>query len=254
MIKYEYKNKMNNIDELNNLFSNLDLKKNDEEQIDEKQIVEKEIDEEQIVEKEIDEEEMDNEICKKIILLFNNNEINGFMSDFWIFLDKVIKIFPPKKNENKFIYGKVSEYAFQDLLNKSGIKGYILGDDSYYNDFEIEYENKKILFSYKTTKGKGNIRLVNYHSSNTKFDITNRLLCIVNFSMKMILLFPLNILPQSFYCEKTDGLDISSKYIKYMSEKHGEYIYKYKNDIPKNEYNEVVLGKFIYEMLLHNNY
>jgi hypothetical protein len=253
-------------DQLSNIFSSLTLSdkpninteviseiKSDEESEIKSDESEVKSDEESEIksEKNTDEKSKNKEICENIISFFKNEENKQIMYDFFVFLNKIIKCFPPKKNENKFIYGKISEYAFRDLLINCGFPSTILGDDSYFDDFHSNYDkDTTFLFSYKTTKSKGNIRLINYHSNKKDYDISNKIVCIVNIELKSIYLFPLYILPPSYLLNKTDGLDISSKYIKYMRENHKSYIFNCIDTIPDKHYDEIFLGEMIYKMLL----
>lgn len=192
-------------------------------------------------------------ICQEIISNFKYEKNEQYMLNFFLKLNKVIQLYPPKKNENKFIYGQISERLFKDLLwNSCELESSILGDNCYFNDFQLKYKDNEYLFSYKTTKTKGCIRLINYHSSSKIHDLSEKIICIVNIELKSIYLLPLIIIPETLYMHKKDGLDLSSKYIKYMKKNYPCYIYTYTNDIPEHKYEEISLCDKIYKELLND--
>ena len=178
--------------------------------------------------------------------------------DFWDFLDRLSRRLPPSKNENKFLYGKQSEYRFRDLCKEVGSSIEILGDDSYFDDFV--YGEKKTRFSYKTTKINGSIRVVNFYKKKIVLNETfldGKNLCIANIKKRQLYLFPLDLLPLDLYRERIDGIELSSRYIKYIEKHHPQQVIsmgskereeeKDKREEKKEE--ELCVNEMVYQIL-----
>jgi hypothetical protein len=152
-----------------------------------------------------------------------NEEAQG---RFWNFLQNLSRRLPPCKNENKFLYGKQSEYRFRDLCEEVGSPVEILGDDSYFDDFVFR-DSPAIRFSYKMTKIKGSIRVINFHRKKIVLDesfLEGKNLCIANLCKQALYIFPLKLLPLPLYRERMDGIELSSRYLKYIEKHHPENV------------------------------
>lgn len=162
-------------------------------------------------------------ICKYIIELFNNNSV--IMKDCYYKIMKIMIRFPPAKNENKFIYGKLIEKTIIKTLNK--IKNICVELDNNCN-IGSQYKNDCRFiqnFSIKASKNISNIIIINKLNKNKHFIINmNFIVCFI--IEKTICVFPSNIIEQKYV--KNTGSNISFKssiYNKIL--KDSDYIYKF---------------------------
>jgi len=108
---------------------------------------------------------LNNNIINYIIKTLNNNE--PAMTNLWIQIITILKKYPPQKNENKFIYGKLIENSIIQTLNKIFPKCIDLDKlcdigSEYKNDCMIEFTSKiNIKFSIKASKSTGMITIIN---------------------------------------------------------------------------------------------
>ena len=119
--------------------------------------------------------------CLSIIEILNLNPT--IMRDCNFACQKTSKQFPPNKNENKFIYGKMVEMSIGESINRIGLKcidldkSHRIGSE-YKNDISI----LKLNFSIKAKLNKGgNVILINKKSNNVKHNTSvNLILCVIN--------------------------------------------------------------------------
>ena len=107
----------------------------------------------------------------------NDEHTTETMYDMFIHIYSIMKLYPPSKNENKFVYGKLCEYALTTALNTIGCKTVLLDDNhatgsSYKNDISCEiatgiHKSVTRQYSIKTTKSGGDIVIINKNHSET---------------------------------------------------------------------------------------
>ena len=89
-------------------------------------------------------------------------------------LQKVLRLFPPAKNENKFIYGKLAEKVIIDNINLcDGLSAVDLDSNhttgsEYKNDVGITHDNTSTTHNYsiKVSKSGGKITLINCRNTD----------------------------------------------------------------------------------------
>jgi hypothetical protein len=151
-----------------------------------------------------------------LIEIINNNK-----KEFEIFIEKSIitsKKFPPKYNENKFIYGKLVEHLFVNSVKLTNNQCILLDEDklqsNYKNDICV---NNEYFYSLKVTKNRnGNVRLINNDSEKVQHIYTNINMVIINLERIEIYLFNTSQLPIDYFKINKDGIDIKSKFYKYI--------------------------------------
>lgn len=165
----------------------------------------------------------DYNICIELISLMNNPENIEYTKKCYEEICRIKYIFPPQKNENKFIYGKLGEIAVINMIKKLGKKIEDLDEN---HDIGSEYKNDCIIddicFSLKLKLNKNsNVVMINYRTTaDHNLDINTIVICI---NEKCIYFLPksLNI---SEYIKKDAG-SISYKGSLFT------YIKKYKNEL-----------------------
>jgi len=144
---------------------------------------------------------------------------------FHLIVQKILIENPPAKNENKFIYGKLVEYAVFHLMKKCGLTCVDLDEkqnvgSEFKNDCLIE--NQK--YSIKTLKNYNDIILINKNSNDRKYSVkTNYLLCVIEQSK--LYFFPSFVFDvKSFVVDNEANITMKKNIFNYLEDKHPEYI------------------------------
>lgn len=207
----------------------------------------------------------------------NNTNINNFIhvlknrihknNDYYnkIFIKclKVYKLYPPSKNEYKFIFGGLIQSAIIELFDNIFYKCVDLDE---LHDYGSEYKNdcclyltNKIKFDLsikaKSSK-KGDIILVNKHGNNVVHNLQELITIVVVVDTCEIIIIPHNIVDEKFVKNNEANISYRSSLL--------TYLYKYRNDliIPihknyeflefiKNQYNNII-PRNIYKELYSN--
>lgn len=191
--------------------------------------------------------------CKLIIELLNKNP--DIMRKYLIEIISISKKFPPKKNENKFIYGKLIEKSLLNAFIEIGFKCEDL-DKTHTSGSEYKNDIKmlKLKYSIKAQKSKGDVRLINTLST-AKHNINMTLmLCVIN--DKKLYIFPSNIVNQKVYLKKDAGsISYKSALFSWIDKNHSEYIYKFPTLTPEQETNinniqEIMIYDYLYDTFI----
>ena len=193
--------------------------------------------------------------CQVIIELLNANPV--IMSKYLIEIISISKKFPPRKNENKFIYGKLIE---KSLLNAFIDIGFKCEDLDKTHTSGSEYKNDikmlKLKYSIKAQKSRGDVRLINTLST-AKHNINMTLiLCVIN--DKKLYIFPSNIVNQNTYIKKDAGsISYKASLFSWIDKNHPEYIYMFPSLTPEQETNinniqEIMIYEYLYDTFIKN--
>jgi hypothetical protein len=191
--------------------------------------------------------------CKLIIELLNNNP--DIMRKYFIEIISISKKFPPKKNENKFIYGKLIEKSLLNAFLEIGFKCEDL-DKTHSSGSEYKNDIKmlKLKYSIKAQKSKGDVRLINTLST-AKHNINMTLiLCVIN--DKKLYIFPSNIVNQKIYLKKDAGsISYKSALFSHIDKHCPEYIYKFPSLTTEQETNinkiqEIMIYEYLYDTFI----
>ena len=112
------------------------------------------------------------------------------MRKCWVVMNRILEKYPPKKNENKFVYGKCCEEILMRCMNE--FEPCVSLDDEmkqgacYKND--CLFPNIDILLSIKCSKSGGSIILINKHTKSTH-NIEGLRFAIVHFEHRRIYMF-----------------------------------------------------------------
>jgi len=188
--------------------------------------------------------------CKLIIELLNNN--HDIMQKCYYEILSISKKFPPAKNENKFIYGKLCEKSLLNTFNNIGFKCEDL-DQTHLSGSEYKNDIKmlKLKYSIKTSKNKGDVRLINTLST-AKHNINMTLmLCVIN--EKKLYIFPSHIVNQRLYLKKDAGsISYKGSLFKWIDTNQSEYIFTFpelteEQNININNIQEVMIYEYLYK-------
>ena len=172
-------------------------------------------------------------------ILYKNNDI---MKDCYYECVSVSKNFPPQKNENKFIYGKLIELSLINYFTKIG---FICQDLDKNHNIGSEYMNDllllKIKFSIKAKLNKGGDVILINKKSTTKHNIKlNLILCVINTGKLYI--FPSNIFNiQKYIKEDAGSISYKSSLFTLLDKNYSEYIYTFPllDDISNKKLSEI---------------
>lgn len=139
---------------------------------------------------------------------------------------KISKKFPPQKNENKFIYGKLGEFVILNILHELNIsniidldKKHIKGSE-YKNDIQID----KIKFSIKTKLNKpGDVIMINCKSRNDHKIDCNTIITIIN--EKKLYIIPKSMELDEYIKKDSGSILFKSKLFTFINKEHKELIY-----------------------------
>jgi hypothetical protein len=143
-------------------------------------------------------------------------------------------MYPPRKNENKFIYGKLIELSLINMFQKVGYNCIDLDAQTFNGS---EYKNDITLLgvdiSIKAKKNKGgNIILINklhkensHHNSGDNINI-NMIVCVIE--EECLYLIPGDIVAMDGHTKETPGgISTPPKMITYMRKNKPEYMFKF---------------------------
>ncbi len=117
-------------------------------------------------------ENKNNELILNKMNFINNTKLieylvrsPNYMTNMFIDILSILKKYPPAKNENKFIYGKVAEARIIHWINKiipcEDLDKTKLHGSEYKNDCEISFDENKIKYSIKVSKSGAEPTLIN---------------------------------------------------------------------------------------------
>ena len=187
--------------------------------------------------------------CLRLIKNLNDKKNNNIMSECYFNIFKISKLFPPGKNENKFIYGKLIESELIKCFNKFTVcedldKNHKLGSE-YKNDCTI-YGKK---FSIKASKNGGNITIINkLNKINHKIDI-NFIIC--HITNRKLYIFPSLIIDKNYIKDDTTNIHFKSSIFRYLETKYPQFIYKFPiltidNNILLDNTREINIYEYLY--------
>jgi len=168
----------------------------------------------------------------KLIGLLNKN--NVIMSHCYIKILKILKKYPPAKNENKFIYGKLIENtlinAFNQIIKCQDLDVLHTVGSEYKYDCRFRFLMKA--FSIKASKSGGTVTIINKRN-RAEHDISQISFILCHIKNKSLYIFNHDDTEDFERYVKYDGAAIHYKsgiftYLK----KHNQFIYKFpENDI-----------------------
>lgn len=192
--------------------------------------------------------------CQVIVELLNANP--DIMRKYLFEIISISKKFPPRKNENKFIYGKLIEKsllnAFLDIgfkcedLDKTHLSG-----SEYKNDIKM----LKLKYSIKAQKSRGDVRLINTLSTATHNINMTLILCVIN--DKKLYIFPSVIVNQHIYIKKDAGsISYKASLFSWIDKNHPEYIYMFPSLTEEQETNinnikEIMIYDYLYDTFIN---
>lgn len=141
---------------------------------------------------------------------------------------KISKLYPPRKNENKFIYGKLIEKSLINTFTELGFKCSDLDTlcsvgSEYKNDINLLGVNISIKGKLKKS---GDIILINKKSTENHIIKLQVLLCIIE--ERKLYFIPSSIVDNNVFVKNDIGsISYKSKLISHINKNNEEYIYTF---------------------------
>lgn len=191
--------------------------------------------------------------CLTLIKDLKKNKNIKNMKSCYNNIVKISKLFPPAKNENKFIYGKLIELELINTFNK-----FILCTDlDKTHKYGSEYKNDCIInnnkFSIKASKNGGNVTIINkFNKINHKIDI-NFIIC--NITKRKLYIFPSLIINPFYIVDKESNIHFKSSIFTYLEKNYKDFIYNFP-ELPKNilknlnQLNEIKIYDYLYNKFI----
>jgi hypothetical protein len=163
----------------------------------------------------------DNEMVDLISKIICKN--NSVHNELFIKCLKILKKYPPAKNEYKFIYGNLIQLSVIHMLNDIFYSCYDL-DKTHTVGSEYKYdcilhitEDLHVRLSVKAKKNKtGNIIIINKLNNDVKYDLSNLITIIVIIELKDIIILPHNIIPNIYIEDNGANILYKSSLITYL--------------------------------------
>ena len=186
-----------------------------------------------------------NEICEKILYILRLTEHNDMLIDLYEKIIKISVLFPPKKNENKFIYGGLIEYSiiksFRNILEcKECID----------NGYKYDYNIYNVNFSIKVIKQKSKVIIINKNNKK-EHNLDNMAFMICNITEGKLYIFVYSEIYKSYIKDDISNISFNSSIFKILEEQN-LYINFPKNIIHHN-YNEIDIYEMLYNNFIRSN-
>ena len=161
---------------------------------------------------------------KILIDILKRNPVLG--SNMYIDILSILKKYPPAKNENKFIYGKVAESRIIhwinnmipcDDLDKNNMYG-----SEYKNDCEISFEGGKIKYSIKVSKSGAEPTLINKRNKSSH-SVNNCYFIICHIQNRKLYIFKHDETLDPFLKENHESIKYKSKIFTHLDKDENNY-------------------------------
>jgi hypothetical protein len=163
---------------------------------------------------------------KKIVETLNLTENEKIASNCFMEINKICQLFPPKKNENKFCYGKIAELAIENMFSKLNLSCLDLDKQ---HEIGSEYKNDiklcNINVSVKLAKNLGDVILINKLFTDNHIIDINLLQCCIK--TRKLYFIPYHLVDNK-YIKKNSGCILYKKALyKDFANLHPELIYTF---------------------------
>ena len=159
----------------------------------------------------------------------------------------ISKLFPPKYNQNKFIYSKLIELKISHLLS-TDLSCKLLTNNYYTNDIILNIDSD-LHFFVKTTKSLSNVFLIDKKNNLSYRDM---FLIIFNIKLSRIFVFNTSLLPDNMFKDKDSFIELDRLFYNYLMSSYPKLIINIDidneilekiNNIEIFDYNQLFLNK-----------
>ena len=170
---------------------------------------------------------------------------SSYMTNMFIDILSILKKYPPAKNENKFIYGKVAEARIIHWINKiipcQDLDKCKIHGSEYKNDCEISFDESKIKYSIKVSKNGGEPTLINKRNMSSH-NVNGCYFIICHIQNEKLYIFKHNESLTGFLKENHESIKYKSKIFNHL-DKDTNNFYKFPNNEKIQHFKENILPK-----------
>ena len=164
-----------------------------------------------------------------LINLLKDNPV--IMSNLYRDILTILHKYPPAKNENKMIYGKVAEkriiYWFNKIIPCIELDKQLVCGSEYKNDCEISFSIGDIKFSIKVSKNGGEPTLINKRNKITGHSVQNCNMIICHIKQRRLYIFTHTPDFDSYIKESDESIKYKTSIFKKKLEKDENYFYEF---------------------------
>lgn len=161
--------------------------------------------------------------CLNLISALNANSY--VMRKCFYQIRKILGNFPPAKNENKMIYGKLGEQclirAFSTFSQCEDLDANHAHGSEYKNDCKLF----DTYYSIKISKSGAAVTLINKNNRDAHVIDHNFIIC--HIEKKKLYIFPSQVIPTTFIKDCGPKIDYKSSLFKFMDESLPQFIYTF---------------------------
>jgi len=170
------------------------------------------------------------------------NELNkpmnfNIMAHCFFNISKISRLFPPAKNENKFIYGKLIELE----LIKTFSKRMICDDLDSKHSFGSEYKNDCAIngnkYSIKASKNGDKITVIN-KLNKKDYDIDTSFI-IIHIKNRKLYVFPTKIINKELIVNGDSNISFKPAIFHYLDKYYNQFIYKFP-EMNEDQYDKIM--------------
>jgi len=174
--------------------------------------------------------------CLNLVKELNNPLNNNIMNNCYFNIFKISKLFPPAKNENKFIYGKLIELELIKTFNKNMICNDLDSNHKYGSEYKNDCTINGNNFSIKASKNGNSVTIINKLHKNTYNIDTNFI--IIHIKNRKLYIFPTEIINKELIKDNNSNILFKSSIFNYLDTHYDEFIYKFPE--LNNKQNEII--------------
>jgi hypothetical protein len=175
---------------------------------------------------------------------------NTYHNKLFIKCEKILKMYPPAKNEYKFIYGNLIQMSVIEILDNI-FYGCIDLDKlcNYGSEYKVDcrlnitrYLSRNISIKAKKNKS-GNVIIINKLNNNKNYELSELITIIVIIELKDIIIIPHKYIPDKYVVNNDSNISYTSSLFTYLY-KNDEYkkyiIHLEQNDEYKTFYKDAL--------------
>jgi hypothetical protein len=175
--------------------------------------------------------------CLNLIRELNKPSNFNIMANCFFNISRISRLFPPAKNENKFIYGKLIELELIKTFSKRMICDDLDSKHSVGSEYKNDCEINGNKYSIKASKNGDKITVIN-KLNKKDYDIDTSFI-IIHIKNKKLYVFPTKIINKEFIVNNDSNISFKPAIFHYLDKYYKQFIYKFP-DMNKDQYEEIM--------------
>lgn len=188
--------------------------------------------------------------CINLISALNANPY--IMSTCFYEIRKILAQFPPAKNENKFIYGKLGEQSLIKAFSRFTQCDDLDSAHAYGSEYKNDCRVFGVDYSIKISKSGAAVTLINKNNKAAHVIDHNFIIC--HIEKKKLYIFPSSVVPAKFLNDCDAKIDYKPALFKYMDENLTDYVYSFPELSEAQESKLKTVKEVNIYQILHQNF